>query len=568
MKSRRAFLGSAVSLSALTLLGGCARALVKPPQCAHFDAPDGKAIIDAHCHIFNATDLQVAGFINQVKLKLPDTNPLNVIGDLIQAFGWAYAPDAKEELTWLTQRKTAEVRPMRLAGFMGPEALSATVHDMGANTDERYAAFWREVASREPARANAFAERLAVQRMAFAPAALRASTTQSRMILSQLQSVQGVEAYIQDEQTYGYGGIAIVSFLKTFFRFRTENAWTMLQTYGCDSTPSVDLLCPALVDFDLWLGDADHNAGRTRSALVDQLAVMAEISLATQGRIKAMAPFNPLRAACAGGQDYVALSRKAIDTYGCVAFKLYPPMGFAATGNAGMSAESIPVPRCGHGAAKVGRRELDRVLGDFFDYCSAHDVPVMAHASPSNAAYDHAEKLASPSFWRQLMGGHAELLLRGDSKVRVSLGHMGGDRELGTTNQWREEIISLMKAYPDNVYADLGYYEHVLGDDATRKKLAVQLAGLKDANVSSRVMYGSDWSMLAAQPRAYNYLTAMGGFLENDLHLDPREQAAIFGENAKRFFGLGLGTPAWERMERFHQEGGRSMDALRTELAI
>ena len=567
MKSRRAFLQSAASLSALTFLGGCARTLVKPPECAHFDLADGKAIIDAHCHIFNATDLQVAGFINQVKLKLPNTNPLNVIGDLIQAYGWAHAPTAKEEFAWLAERnKQKEVKPTLVSRSAGREALSATVQDMGSNTDERYAMFWREVASRDPARAGLFADQLGVQRSAFSP--LRSTQFRGGTgILSQLQCVEGIEAYIQEEQAYSEGGIAIVSFLKTFFRFRMENAWTMLQTYGCDSTPGVDLLCPALVDFDLWLGDPDKDGGRTRSPLVDQLAVMSEISLATEGRVKAMAPFNPLRAACAGGQDYVALSREAIESYGCIAYKLYPPMGFAATGNASEPNKLLPVPSCGKDAAKVERAQLDTVLGDFFDYCSHNDVPVMAHASPSNAAYDETEKLAAPRFWRDLMGGHAEILLRGDSNVRISLGHMGGDDKLNVKNDWREEIIALMAAYPANVYADLGYYEHVLGNEATRKQLAAQLAGLKNKPTWSHVMYGSDWSMLAAQPRAYNYLNAMGQFFQVDLQLDQEAQTAILGQNAKQFFGLHAGTVAWKRMERFHAKGGRSMRALESALS-
>lgn len=566
MVSRRSLLKSAVGASALMMLSACSRTLIRPPTCGHFSSPDAMPVIDAHCHIFNATDLQVAGFINQVKIKQPDTSPLNIIGDLVQSIGWAYAPTAKEELKWLAGRdrqKSPKVSP----DLPNEGALLSTVHDMGETTDERYAKFWQEVTRREPARASLFAEQLVELRSARVPM-IGTRAARGRMILGQLQSADGVQAYIQEEQAYGQGSIAIVSFLKTFFRFRTENAWTMLQTYGCDSTPALDLLCPALVDYDLWLGDSDHDHGRTRSHLSDQLAVMAEISLATEGRVKAMAPFNPLRAACVGGEEYLALSRDAIDRYGCVGFKLYPPMGFSATGNASSEAASIPIPSCGKGTSKVGRARLDEVLGHFFDYCSENDVPVMAHAAPSNAAYDGADKLAAPKFWRQLMGTHAESLLRGRSKVRVNLGHMGGDQDLDSRNDWRNEIVSLIKDFPDNVYADLGYYEHVLAGESDRRKLAMQLSALSSEEISSRVMYGSDWSMLAAQPKAYNYLSAMGQFLDRDLRISQNAQRAILGENAKKFFGFSREAAAWKRIERFHDKGGRSMDALMKSLAV
>ena len=566
MVSRRSLLKSAVGMSALMMLGGCRRTLIRPPSCGHFSSPDATPVIDAHCHIFNATDLQVAGFINQVKIKLPDTSPLNIIGDLVQSYGWAHAPTAKEELKWLASRDRQK-SPIVSTDLPNEGALLSTVRDMGATTDERYAMFWQEVARREPGRAVLFAEQLAELRSAFVPLT-GTRAMRGRMILSQLQSVDGVQAYIQEEQAYAQGGIAIISFLKTFFRFRTENAWTMLQTYGCDSAPALDLLCPALVDYDLWLGDPNEDGGRTRSHLVDQLAVMAEISLATEGRVKAMAPFNPLRAACVGGEQYVALSREAIDRYGFVAFKIYPPMGFSVTGNAGVEATSISIPSCGKGTSKISRARLDEVLGQFFDYCSENDVPVMAHAAPSNAAYDGAEKLAAPKFWRQLMGGHAESLLQGKSKVRISLGHMGGDQDLDVNNDWRDEIVSLMENYPEHVYADLGYYEHVLGSDADRRKLAVQLAALSKEVVWSRVMYGSDWSMLAAQPKAHNYLNAVGQFLESDLRISQTAQKAILGENAKKFFGFSPERAAWKRIERFHDNGGRSMDAIKKSLLV
>jgi predicted TIM-barrel fold metal-dependent hydrolase len=557
MQNRRTFLKSVMSITAATFVSGCHRRLIRPPQCPHFDQPDDQLVVDAHCHIFNASDLQVAGFINQVKLKLPDVTILGAMGHLVQQYGWAYAPDANEELRWLRKRiGSREIYPVS-SGPSGDIALSATIHGMGRNTDERFAQFWRDISALRSTRVDEFVSRLAKHRSS---QLLQSRATTGAEVLNQLQSVEGTHDLIRDERRYSGSGVAIISFLKTFFRFRTENAWTMLQTYGCDSDPGVDLLCPAMVDFDLWLGNAELDNGRTRSHVDKQLEVMREISLATQGRVHAMAPFNPLRAACDGGEGYLQQARDAIEKFGCIGFKLYPPMGFSPADNTSVS--SIPVPRCPTSSKKlVDRQRLDAILGSFFEQCGSMNVPVMAHTSPSNAAVANSEKLADPKYWEKLMGGHAEAFVLGASNVRICLGHMGGDRHADKPSEWREHIAAMIKAFPSNVYADLSYYEHVLGSPSTRENLAKQLQVLKQEQVWQNVMYGSDWSMLAAQPRSYAYLNAFSKFLALELQLDKHKSAAILGGTAKSFFGLHHGQPGAERMKRFHGHDTHHMDA-------
>ena len=424
------------------------------------------------------------------------------------------------------------------------------IHDMGADTDERFAAFWRDLVRSESEQVREFSDQLAAYRN---KRLNNVSALRGQEVLAQLQSTQGIAQFIEEEQKFDEGGIAIVTFLKTFFRFRTENAWSMMWNYGCGSTPSLDMVCPAMVDFDLWLGDRNQDEGRTRSQIDAQLDVMRSISLATRGRVHALASFNPLRAACDGGDAVASYVRDAVTKYGCIGFKLYPPMGFAATDN---TSQSYPVPDCPGSNPVVDRARLDEILGIFFDECSAQGVPVMAHASPSNAALEGSEELASPTFWRAMMGTHATAFLNGSSRVRVSLGHMGGDHDTHQLSDWREAIVDLMRDYPDRVYADLSYYEHMLGSAQTRLDLAKQMASVKKAHSLRHVMYGSDWSMLAAVPRSHDYLNAFASFLSNEMQLNSSQRQDILGQNAVRFFDLGPHGAGRMRLQRFHERTG------------
>lgn len=537
MVHRRTFLSMALSAAALSFVNACQRRLIKPPVCPHYNPPHLTRVVDAHCHIFNGSDLQVAGFINQVKLggrPVPDRSLLGVIGNLIQSTAWRYAPSAEDELQWLTKHTgPREVTPVIAEASTNRTALSAMVRDMGTDTDERFVQFWRELARTRPDQAGEFTTRLTSYKQS---QLARFSSLQSRDVLAQLQRTQGVAQFIEEEQEYGDRGIAIVTFLKTFFRFRTENAWSMMWTYGCKSSPSLDLLCPALVDFDLWLGDRNVDDGRTRSHIDKQLNVMQALAQATQGRVRALAPFNPLRAACDGGDGFLKYVRDAVRKSRCIGFKLYPPMGFAATSNA--TDNKFPLPRCPRRGHAVSKSQLDAVLGAFFDECSELNVPVLAHTSPSNGALNGSESLASPKYWRDLMGTHAAAFMRGDSRVRISLGHMGGDHSLNEPSAWRTDIVQMIKDYPGRVFADLSFYDHILGNDETRAKLAHQLVDLQQPEVSAQVMYGSDWNMLAAVPRSYNYLNAFGRFLGHELQLQPQAQSDILGANALRFYAL------------------------------
>lgn len=568
MYSRRKFLKSGVALGALALAGGCRGRLVKPPSCPQYARPDGQVVIDAHCHIFNGSDLQIAGFVNQVGLRQPDLSPVNLIGDIVQALAWELAPTADEELRWLRSRDKGDGlgTGSQVGSLLAPHPLSATLRGVGKDSDMRFVEFWQRLdafdagaaARKGLLRANDAEVRVDEFFRRLEQGTPRTSAEKSaRSLRQQLQSADGITEALRAEEA-GDGRVsAIISFLKTFFRFRIENAWTMLQAYGCDSKTGVDLLCPAMVDFDLWLGDANSNRGRTRSPIDRQMAVMREIALATQGRVHAMAPFNPLRAACDPDDGYI---RRAVEEYGCIAFKVYPPMGFSATGNAQITQPTLK--QCPGNRPVATRPQLDAILHDFYSRCAELDVPVMAHTSDSNEAYSGAGKLAAPRFWEDLLGSYGREMDAGRSRLRINLGHMGGDHEAGKPNDWREQVATAMARFPGQVYTDLSYYEHMMGSADVRRRLAQQMQMVKRDGVWQHVMYGSDWSMLAAQPRWRHYIDDFASFLDKDLQVDAPMRAAIMGGTALTFYGLRDGQPTMERLRKFHDADWRGMGAL------
>ena len=70
---RRALLGYGAAAAAHSL-AGCTWLLRPPPaqvcpQSPEVSLPGGPLTIDAHCHVFNGTDLQVEAFFSQVAVR-------------------------------------------------------------------------------------------------------------------------------------------------------------------------------------------------------------------------------------------------------------------------------------------------------------------------------------------------------------------------------------------------------------------------------------------------------------------------------------------------------------------
>ena len=563
MWTRRKFLSSAASAGIAGALQGCAPGMIKPPSCAsHFGSNNPLKVIDVHCHIFNASDLQVGDFLSKVVASELNSEALSIIGQFVQDIGWSFAPSAAEELAWLGRRRTNPDLVLRAlaptARFGKLPATTAQLPDItGGDSQSRFEAFYQTFQKQRPEQFKNFTRSYAEQaqvfqtrRAATAGAIRGLSALEPTSVQRSLESPRNLETMIEYESM---GEMPpILSFVKAFFRYRTENAWLALQTYGCDSTLGVDLITPAMVDFDLWLGSPSKDQGRTKSHLEDQLKLASEIARATAGRVHQFTPFNPRRAAC--DSTYFDLCTQAIDSYGCIGFKLYPPMGFSPWNNREiLGGGELACPK-----GTVSGADLDKALENFYEFCASRSLPIMAHTSPSNGPSQTAKLLGSPDHWALAFKQFPQYFDDSGSKIRFSLGHFGGDHDVSTQpgGNWTPEFAAQLEAHP-YIFADLAYYARILqGPSGQAMVSAVLEQYLKRSPYSDRVMYGSDWIMLGIEPNYQNYLTEMSKFLSGPMNLSIETQDKILGLNARKFLGLEINDPNRRRLEEFHKGFG------------
>jgi predicted TIM-barrel fold metal-dependent hydrolase len=142
------------------------------------------------------------------------------------------------------------------------------------------------------------------------------------------------------------------------------------------------------------------------------------------------------------GNDPLAEIKRALSEGRGIGIKLYPPMGFAAAGNANRSADDFPLEL--RKLAGNPGRSVDGVLDELFDYCADNDVPVMAHCGQSNGSAKQYETLADPLFWQQALDGPRPRR----KQLRLNLGHFGGIWEMGVIDtqqrRWATTILELM----------------------------------------------------------------------------------------------------------------------------
>jgi hypothetical protein len=600
MISRRnllARLGTAVALPALS---GCVKHIQPPTpfQCVNTAAPPAPLdlVIDAHCHIFNGTDLQVAPFLRQIaniewegttpKKRLPEA-VMKVVADLLQASVWTNAPDAGRELELIgslmgcsndpavrlevaskqlaNQQRQAHVNAQKsilgsrmMKQFAAKKSRTTPMSDASGATEENTLA---EIQQRlGPSSADDYHQMRARRKQATAAKKLKAETA------SQAQAEEALDGVIE----YVYQG----------FQYRLVSVLAYQQTFH--ERPSADLMVAAMVDYDWWLAGGKP----TRTSLKDQVKVMSCLSILTGGQVHGLVPFDPLREvawrAGKGKHAWSSLSfvQDAVLNQGCIGVKMYPPMGFAPYGNSTLGRgfwEGHALPEWMHHpvsyhdgkpALDLGQR-LDDVLAEFYRWCVDKDVPVMAHTSMSNGTCPEFMSLAGSKYW-----GWALDQFRG---LRVSFGHTGDFSGPGVLGYPKESMsfAALMGKAPArgfNAYADAGYFSEVLKDTGGSdgqpdgwQKLEQQFKDFylnpqttDAAPFYERMMYGTDWSLLLNEGNIATYLEKFRRLFEMLQKADNAPaglERRFFGANAAAWLGLKDGATR-ERLNKFYSNNG------------
>ena len=495
--SRRNLLARIGAAVALPALSGCVKHLSAPTpiQCKDASAAvlPPELIIDAHCHIVNGTDLQVALFLKRIANlewacaistpRIPQPI-MDIVADLLQSSVWNNAPDATRELqliepliqcnpdpsvrmaiadrefdrqqqdAHLAVQKSILASP-KMKAFSGAKAGTTPLSQSSEVTeDNTLAEIHDRVMTASPAEYHEMRRSRKTSRTA--------NTTQAKA----QDAVDGALEYVY--QGFQYRFISVLAYQRTF-----------------QNTPSADLMVAALVNYDWWLAGGKP----TRTPLQDQVNLMSRLSVLTGGQVHALVPFDPLREVASrahkGKHAWSSLEfvQQAVREQGCVGVKLYPPMGFAAYGNSALSPQfwsghnlpgwvNHPVNyKDGKPPLSIGDR-LDEALADLYSWCIAEDVPVMAHSSASNGVSRAFMDPADAKYWG--------LALAKFPALRISFGHTGDfsdPRACGYPDQSHAFAALMGKASPVpgvNAYADTGYFSEVLSATDGAPKLLEQ----------------------------------------------------------------------------------------------
>ncbi|PZQ88719.1 MAG: hypothetical protein DI534_11235 [Leifsonia xyli] len=542
MPARRDILQGIAALAASSLMG-CDPRQWRPPA-----APNGVLLVDAHCHVFNASDLPATRFLNYVVLehypKTAEPKLLNiqeptlrdrVIQLFIEILGAGKAPDAEAELAYLKGVATKRVR-------------SASVAAARASAIDGAEAFLLKVQRRlsEPTIKATPAQRSADDR-----------------ILDAFREASGVEMKSLDIAGHGPPSARVMAeraaasstdlggYIRWFALF-TMYRHALVDQLTADTTRegyTPILLCPAMVDYDRWLRES------VGSSLSDQVAVMGAISKRPTGpAVHGYFGFDPLREVYfREGKDPVSpleVARTALTEHGFLGVKLYPPMGFRASNNVGPFPERIlqDIPR---GLPK----KLDEALEALYQLCEELDAPILAHAYGSNGANKDFALRADTAFWIPVFERHPRL--------RVCLAHFGrfdqhseGGPDTLPEGSWEWTIGRYIKANRErHVLRDISYLSEVLtSKDSERARIAAafrRYVAEFDPDVE-HMAFGSDWIMLGKEPGYEEYIIKVDAFLKDDCGMSDAARAKVFSTNALKHLGLGRDDRARERILGFY----------------
>lgn len=259
------------------------------------------------------------------------------------------------------------------------------------------------------------------------------------------------------------------------------------------------------------------------------------------------------------GTDVVLLLRVAIEKAGFIGAKIYPPALFAPFGNEEAQDEFSNI---GDGEA------LDKILLKFYEYCRDNDVPILAHASDSNAFARGAGELAGPDYWQkafnEVAGGDLEANNtngRSRDNLRVCFGHFG-HLDL-SVDGWSKEFAELMDKFPF-VYGDISNTKAATNQRKGRafvRKLWMLFREYPD--LEKKVLYGSDWMLNTLHSNHEKYLKGFQNLLSRHFF---GHKTAILGLSSRRFlFETVDGRPNknHERLKSFYTTcGGTLPDTL------
>lgn len=596
MMNRRSVLSGLSAASVMPLLPGCATINAVP-------ADIGFAAIDIHAHFFNASDLPVAEFLDQVvltdhdsfnsKSDFPSKGLRSAFIRLLTDILRFRTPTAKEELAELGSppsiRKRAARTPGAEAVQFGLNRQTARVRRQQQRAADRFNAASPDVQkSTAPSFSNDEALLGQIESsVGLSPrsghgdfrsleAAPQARASRVRRVVRQLY---------QQEQPDDYRYTGTIPTALRWAGMLTRTRWQIIDEYArlyrtsarASATPrGLVAASPSLVDFSYWLGlDQQQDEDRSiPSPLASQVEVFSKLARQRDDlALIPFAPFDPLReivGSIHGTSPSLSLVQDAVLNKGFAGVKIYPPMGFRAIGNSAGDVDNSHADRVYQRALRAAGKTaelsvgeaLDAALRELYGWAEANNVPIKAHANNSIESQTCGGIKASPQYWMEVLGEF--------SRLKVNLAHFGGFEETSEQrsdrcdpgpNDW-EDLMGELIASSDTVYFDTGYWMELITDRrADRRTIAARtekfFSDYPDAK--SRIMFGTDWSMIGKDPGHERYLEIIDETIRELFAGDQTAQQNYFGRNAIRFLGLGKNRALLQRrdttrsrLERFY----------------
>lgn len=550
--SRRAALPLVGGAFVLPMIAGCSFA-----GGLGADLPNGG--IDVHCHVFNASDLPVGQFVQRVALgDYEDTVTLQ--GELGPEE--SFLGSLASFLTELLSRPaiTAEQEAALISQGEPIESLTG-----GRNLDDFETL--REILS---------GSRYGGAAMPLPPGQVPSenvpvvptSGTFLDQVTRELRSeglVGPEELFVIDDIARGIlksGGVIgrSVRWALMLLKPRQYIVNRLIEIYGGEF--GINLFTPAMVDFSYWLDEFP------RSPFSDQVDVMDLIQRRQTNRsmVHGFVPFNPLNemmakdAGIQKDQTPMALVERAIMDSGFIGVKLYPPTGFFPIDN---EKYELTVPDRFR-EFKNFRRGLDDALKNLYAWCKKHHVPIMAHATNSNATLDGSGARAHPRLWQQVLNAYPGL--------KLNLAHFGGFDEIFEKSSdkpnkpWEQVIGEIVKGGEEDMFVDLSYLSEFLDvnlDPAKRMQL-IQLTRdyirIYDPNVD-QWLYGSDWIMLGRETGYPDYIKTMSAVLK-EFGINRVGEQKFFMGNAVNYLGLHKNEKTRTRLETYYRKHGLDVSRL------
>jgi predicted TIM-barrel fold metal-dependent hydrolase len=534
-------------------------------------APAPPLRIDAHCHLFNGRDLPIYGLLESVIIQQ------NVFGIFAEPLAQFLAATIENNApTYVDEVKILDghliPNPAAIVEYKRNSERAAEFLERGLKKFiDKYTSFGSDAQNPPNSRYDGFLLELLLR---YAPSSAIESGKSKSEIVSSLRDKRFRDRIIEQllangkprtrmsfDDEFGEYLAQFCFWAAKFLDYHFQLADDLGGLFGeNDGNDELRIITPAIDDFGPWPLKWWYTDDVTQP--LQQAKLFQKIALIQpKGRkLHGLIGFDPWHYL----QDLhdkthpnaLEVVQTAIEQFGFVGVKLYPPMGFRASNNTALPKDSFPenLRRLYNNPGP----KLDWALDQLYAYSNDNKIAIQAHGAASIGSRPNYIARAEPIHWTSV--------LRRYTSLRVNLGHFGGiwdyftdaacgPRSSDVDAQWPKQIAHMIRNLA-NLYCDVADFSGVLERwDSEKCSTPDIFAGLKQLlkgndHLRSRVLYGSDWVMLDREPRSDGYYNAMRR--EFSKVLKTADLEAFLGQNAAAFFGLGHGQPTRKRIDDFY----------------